>query len=97
MEGGDQLLASNKDIGQAFRREIRKTKAQLVLKMARDIKSDKKGFLQVCWQQKSTYSIGFPAAQWGREPTDKDIEKAGVISASLFRGKVCFPTSLSPH
>lgn len=41
--------------------------------------------------------LGFPAAQWGREPTDEDIEKAEVISASLFRGKVCFPMSLSPH
>lgn len=76
----------NIDIGQAFRREARKTKAQLVLKMARDMKRSKKGFFQVWWQQKNTFSFGFPAAQQGRECTDRDTEKAEMICASCIRG-----------
>lgn len=87
----------NIDIGQAFRRETRKTKAQPVLKMARDIKRSKKGFLKVCWQRKNTFSFGFPAVQQGRECTDRDTEKAEVICASFIRGKIGFSISLSPH
>ncbi|CAM4640609.1 unnamed protein product [Lepidochelys kempii] len=85
-----------KNIAQACSSEIRKTKSHLELQLARDIKSNKKGFFRyVSSKNKVKESVG-PLLNEGGNLVTEDVEKANVLNAffvSVFTNKVSSQTT----
>ncbi|CAM5140018.1 unnamed protein product [Natator depressus] len=85
-----------KNIAQACRSEIRKAKSHLELQLARDVKSNKKGFFRhVSNKKKVKESVG-PLLNEGGNLVTEDVEKANVLNAffaSVFMNKVSSQTT----
>uniref|UniRef100_A0A8C3H5H4 Reverse transcriptase domain-containing protein n=1 Tax=Chrysemys picta bellii TaxID=8478 RepID=A0A8C3H5H4_CHRPI len=85
-----------KNIAQACRSEIRKAKSHLELQLARDVKSNKKGFYRyVSSKKKVKESVG-PLLNEGGNLVTEDVEKANVLNdffASVFTKKVSSQTA----
>ncbi|CAM5119753.1 unnamed protein product [Natator depressus] len=83
-------------IAQACRSEIRKAKSHLELQLARDVKSNKKGFFKyVSSKKKVKESVG-PLLNGVGNLVTEDVEKANVLNAffaSVFTNKVSFQTT----
>ncbi|CAM4512741.1 unnamed protein product, partial [Caretta caretta] len=85
-----------KNIAQACRSEIRKAKSHLELQLARDVKSNKKGFYR-CFSDKKVIreSVG-PLLNGRGKLVTEDAEKANVLNAffaSVFTNKVSSQTT----
>ncbi|CAM4713200.1 unnamed protein product [Lepidochelys kempii] len=80
-----------KNIAQACRSEIRKAKSHLELKLARDVKSNKKGFFRYVNNKKKVKESVGPLLNEGGNLVTEDVEKANVLNAffaSVFTNKV---------
>ncbi|CAM4571676.1 unnamed protein product [Caretta caretta] len=80
-----------KNIAQACRSEIRKGKSHLELQLARDIKSNKKGFFRYVGNKKKVKESVGPLLNEGGNIVTEDVEKANVLNAffaSVFTNKV---------
>ncbi|CAM4334724.1 unnamed protein product [Caretta caretta] len=84
-----------KNIAWACRSEIRKAKSHLELQLARDVKSNKKGFFRyVSNKKKVKESVGPSPNEGGNLVTD-DVEKANLLNAfftSAFMNNISFQT-----
>lgn len=65
------------------RDSVRNAKAHLELNLARDLKSNKKGFLRVYQQHREDQGKHGPHAKWGRGPDDKWYGKEQVILETI--------------
>ncbi|CAM5115729.1 unnamed protein product [Eretmochelys imbricata] len=85
-----------KNIARGCRNEIRKAKSHLELQLARDVKSNKKGFFRyVSVKKKVKESVG-PLLNEGGKLVTEDVEKASVLNAffaSVFTNKVSSQTT----
>ncbi|CAM5155924.1 unnamed protein product [Natator depressus] len=80
----------------ACRSEIRKAKSHLVLQLARDIKSNKKGFFRYVSNKKKVKESVGPLLNEGGNLVTEDVEKANVLNAffaSVFTNKVSSQTT----
>ncbi|CAM4591389.1 unnamed protein product [Caretta caretta] len=80
-----------KNIAQACRSEIRKAKSHLELQLARDVKSNKKGFFRYVSNKKKVKESVGPLLNEGGNLVTEDVEKANVLNAffaSVFMNKV---------
>ncbi|CAM5174769.1 unnamed protein product [Natator depressus] len=88
---GQMTREEYKNIVQAYRSEIRMAKSHLELQLARDVKSNKKGFFRhVSNKKKVKESVG-PLLNEGGNLVTEDVEKANVLNAffaSVFTNKV---------
>ncbi|CAM4377561.1 unnamed protein product [Caretta caretta] len=84
------------NIARACRNGIRKAKSHLELQLARDVKSNKKGFFRyVVNKKKAKESVG-PLLNEGGNLVTEDVEKANVFNAffaSVFTNKVSSQTT----
>lgn len=74
---------------QICRDRIRKAKVQMELNLARDVKSNKKGFYRYIDRRRQAQESVFPLINEMRELASSDMEKAEVLSkcfASAFTG-----------
>lgn len=74
---------------QMCRERIRKAKVQMELNLARDVKSNKKGFYRYIDRRRQAKESIFPLINKTRELASSDMEKAEVLSkcfASAFTG-----------
>ncbi|CAM5073417.1 unnamed protein product [Natator depressus] len=89
-----------KNIARACRNEIRRAKSHLELQLARDVKSNKKGFFRyVGNKKKAKESVGSLLNEGGNLVTE-DVEKANVLNAffaSVFTNKVSSQTAALSH
>ncbi|CAM4675942.1 unnamed protein product [Lepidochelys kempii] len=85
-----------KNVARACRNEIRRAKSHLELQLARDVKSNKKGFFRyVGNKKKGKESVG-PLRNEGGNLVTEDVEKANVLNAffaSVFTNKVSSQTA----
>ncbi|CAM4497687.1 unnamed protein product [Lepidochelys kempii] len=78
---GQMTREEYKNIARACRSEIRKAKSHLELQLARDVKSNKKGFFRyVSNKKKIKESLG-PLLNEGGNLVTEDVEKANVLNA----------------
>ncbi|CAM4544601.1 unnamed protein product [Caretta caretta] len=80
-----------KNIARACRSEIRKAKSHLELQLARDVKSNKKGFFRYVSNKKKVKESVGPLLNDGGNLVTEDVEKANVFNAffaSVFTNKV---------
>ncbi|CAM5108800.1 unnamed protein product [Eretmochelys imbricata] len=93
---GQMTRKEYKNIAQACRSEIRKAKSHLELQLARDVKSNKKGFFRyVSNKKKVRESVGLLLNE-GVNLVTEDVEKANVLNAffaSVFTNKVSSQTT----
>ncbi|CAM5163476.1 unnamed protein product [Eretmochelys imbricata] len=93
---GQMTREEYKNIARACRSEIRKAKSHLELQLARDVKSNKKGFFRyVSNKKKAKESVG-PLLNEGGNLVTEDVEKANVLNAffaSVFTNKVSSQTT----
>ncbi|CAM5085571.1 unnamed protein product [Natator depressus] len=85
-----------KNIAQACRNEIRKAKSHLELQLARDVKSNKKGFFRYVSKKKKVKESVGPLLNEGGNLVTEDVEKANVLNAffaSVFTNKVSSQTT----
>ncbi|CAM5177833.1 unnamed protein product [Eretmochelys imbricata] len=85
-----------KNIAQACRSEIRKAKSHLELQLARDVKSNKKGFFRYVSNKKKVKESVGPLLNEGGNLVTEDVEKAKVLNAffaSVFTNKVSSQTA----
>ncbi|CAM5107726.1 unnamed protein product [Natator depressus] len=79
-----------KNIAQACRNEIRRAKSHLELQLARDVKSNKKGFFRYVGNKKKAKESVGPLLNEGGNLVTEDAEKANVLNAffaSVFTNK----------
>ncbi|CAM5172867.1 unnamed protein product [Eretmochelys imbricata] len=85
-----------KNIARTCRNDIRRAKSHLELQLARDVKSNKKGFFRyVSNKKKAKESVG-PLVNEGGNRVTEDVEKADVLNAffaSVFTNKVSSQTA----
>ncbi|CAM4670315.1 unnamed protein product [Caretta caretta] len=92
---GQMTRDEYKNIARACRSEIRKAKSHLELQLARDVKSNKKGFFRYVNKKKVKESVG-PLLNEGSNLVTEDVEKANVLNAcfaSVFTNKVSSQTT----
>ncbi|CAM4356191.1 unnamed protein product [Caretta caretta] len=93
---GQMTREEYKNIALACRSEIMKAKSHLELQLARDVKSNKKGFFRyVSSKKKVKESVG-PLLNEGGNLVTEDVEKANVLNAffaSVFTNKVSSQTT----
>ncbi|KAG6923734.1 hypothetical protein G0U57_019529, partial [Chelydra serpentina] len=80
-----------KNIVQACRSEIRRAKSHLELQLARDVRSNKKGFFRYVSKKKKVKESVGPLLNEGGNLVREDVEKASVLNAffaSVFTDKV---------
>ncbi|CAM5088769.1 unnamed protein product [Natator depressus] len=80
-----------KNIARACRSEIRKAKPHLELQLARDVKSNKKGFFRYVGNKKKVKESVGPLLNEGGSLVTEDVEKANILNtffASVFTNKV---------
>ncbi|CAM5088467.1 unnamed protein product [Eretmochelys imbricata] len=80
------------DIARACRNGIRKAKSHLELQLARDVKSNKKGFFKYVGNKKKAKESVCPLLNEGGNLVTEDVEKANVLNAffaSVCTNKVC--------
>ncbi|CAM4712323.1 unnamed protein product [Caretta caretta] len=85
-----------KNIARACRSEIRKAKSHLELQLARDVKSNKKGFYRYVSNKKKVRESVGPLLDGGGNLVTEDVEKANVLNAffaSVFTNKVSSQTA----
>ncbi|CAM5153819.1 unnamed protein product [Natator depressus] len=85
-----------KNIARACRSEIRKAKSHLELQLARDVKSNKKGFFTYVSNKKKVKERVGPLLNEGGNLVTEDVEKANVLNAffaSVFMNKVSSQTT----
>ncbi|CAM5077277.1 unnamed protein product [Natator depressus] len=79
-----------KNIARACRNEIRRAKWHLELQLARDVKSNKKGFFRYVGNKKKAKESVGPLLNEGGNLVTEDVEKANVLNAffaSVFTNK----------
>ncbi|CAM5118909.1 unnamed protein product, partial [Natator depressus] len=79
-----------KNIARACRNEIRRAKSHLELQLARDVKSNKKGFFRYVGNKKKARESVGPLLNEGGNLVTEDVEKANVLTAifaSVFTNK----------
>ncbi|CAM5143904.1 unnamed protein product [Eretmochelys imbricata] len=84
------------NIAWACRREIRKAKSHLELQLARDVKSNKKGFFRYVSNKKKVKESVGPLLNEGGNLVTEDVEKANVLNAffaSVFTNKASSQTT----
>ncbi|CAM4715659.1 unnamed protein product, partial [Lepidochelys kempii] len=87
--------AGNQEIARAWS-EIRKAKSHLELQLARDVKSNKKGFFRYVSNKKKVKESVGPLLNEGSNLVTEDVEKANVLNAffaSVFTNKVSSQTT----
>ncbi|CAM2109003.1 unnamed protein product [Caretta caretta] len=85
-----------KNIARACRNEIRRAKSHLELQLARDVKSNKKGFFRYVGKKKKAKESMGPLMNEGGNLVTEDVEKANVLNAffaSVFTNKVSSQTA----
>ncbi|CAM4639936.1 unnamed protein product [Lepidochelys kempii] len=85
-----------KDNAQPSRSEIRKAKSQMELQLARDVKSNKKGFFRYVSNKKKVKESVGPLLNEGGNLVTEDVEKANELNAffaSVFTNKVSSQTA----
>ncbi|CAM5167636.1 unnamed protein product [Natator depressus] len=85
-----------KNIARACRSEIRKARSHLELQLARDVKSNKKGFFRYVSNKKKVKESVGPLLNEGGNLVTEDVEKANVLNAffaSVFTNKVSSQTA----
>ncbi|CAM5122712.1 unnamed protein product [Eretmochelys imbricata] len=85
-----------KNIARACRNEIRRAKSHLELQLARDVKSNKKGFFRYVGNKKKAQESVGPLLNEGGNLVTEDVEKAKVLNAffaSVFTNKVSSQTA----
>ena len=82
------MQGRKKDMAQEGREGIRKTKAQLELNLARDVKNNKKGFFRYTGQQrKMKETVPPPLSKTGELAITNMAEALNNVCASIFTGK----------
>ncbi|CAM4659528.1 unnamed protein product [Caretta caretta] len=84
------------NIARACRNGIRKAKSHLELQLARDVKSNKKGFFRYVGNKKKAKESVGPLLNEGGNLVTEDVEKANVLNAffaSVFTNKVSSQTT----
>ncbi|CAM4662359.1 unnamed protein product [Lepidochelys kempii] len=85
-----------KNIARACRNDIRRAKSHLELQLARDVKSNKKGFFRYGGNKKKAKECVGPLLNEGGNLVTEDVEKANVLNAffaSVFTNKVSSQTA----
>ncbi|CAM4565036.1 unnamed protein product [Caretta caretta] len=85
-----------KNIARACRNVIRRAKLHLELQLARDVKSNKKGFFRYVGNKKKAKESVGPLLNEGGNLVTEDVEKANVLNAffaSVFTNKVSSQTA----
>ncbi|CAM4533257.1 unnamed protein product [Lepidochelys olivacea] len=93
---GQMTREKYKNIAQACRNEIRRAKSHLELQLARDVKSNKKGFFRYVNNKKKVKETVGPLLNEGGNLVTEDVEKANVLNAffaSVFTNKVSSRTT----
>ncbi|CAM5095950.1 unnamed protein product [Natator depressus] len=93
---GQMTRDEYKNIAWACRSEIRKAKSHLELQLARDVKSNKKGFFRYVSNKKKVKESVGPLLNEGGKLVTEDVEKANVLNAffaSVFTNKVSSQTA----
>ncbi|CAM5091337.1 unnamed protein product, partial [Natator depressus] len=93
---GQMTREEYKNIARGCRSEIRKAKSYLELQLARDIKSNKKGFFRYVSNKKKVKESVGPLLNEGGNLVTEDVEKANVLSAffaPVFTNKVSSQTT----
>ncbi|CAM4592199.1 unnamed protein product, partial [Lepidochelys kempii] len=93
---GQMTREEYKNIARACRSEIRKAKSHLELQLARDVKSNKKGFFRYVSNKKKVKESVGPLLNEGGNLVTEDVEKANVLNAffaSVFTNKVSSQTT----
>ncbi|CAM4534308.1 unnamed protein product [Caretta caretta] len=93
---GQMTRDEYKNIARARRSEIRKAKSNLELQLARDVKSNKKGFFRYVGNKKKVKESVGPLLNEGGNLVTEDVEKAKVLNAffaSVFTNKVSSQTT----
>ncbi|CAM4580797.1 unnamed protein product [Caretta caretta] len=93
---GQMTRDEYKNIAWACRSEIRKAKSHLELQLARDVKSNKKGFFRYVSNKKKVKESVGPLLNEGGNLMTEDVEKANVLNAffaSVFTNKVSSQTA----
>ncbi|CAM4696941.1 unnamed protein product [Caretta caretta] len=87
---GHMTREEYKNIARACRNEIRKAKSYLELQLARDVKSNKKGFFRYVGNKKKAKESVGPLLNEGGNLVTEDVEKDNVLNAffaSIFTNK----------
>ncbi|CAM5122730.1 unnamed protein product [Eretmochelys imbricata] len=85
-----------KNIARACRNDIRRAKSHLELQLARDVKSNKKGFFRYVGNKKKAKENVGPLLNEGGNLVTEDVEKANELNAffaSVFTNKVSSQTA----
>ncbi|CAM5078437.1 unnamed protein product [Natator depressus] len=93
---GQMTREEYKNFAQACRSEIREAKSHLELQLARDVKSNKKGFFRYVSNKKKVKESVGPLLNEGGNLVTEDVEKANVLNAffaSVFTNKVSSQTA----
>ncbi|CAM4677035.1 unnamed protein product [Caretta caretta] len=93
---GHMTRKEYKNIARACRNEIRRAKLHLELQLARDVKSNKKGFFRYVGNKKKAKESVGPLMNEGGNLVTEDVEKANVLNAfftSVFTNKVSSQTA----
>ncbi|CAM4580634.1 unnamed protein product [Caretta caretta] len=93
---GQMTRDEYKNIAHACRSEIRKAKSHLELQLARDVKSNKKGFFRYVSNKKKVKESVDPLLNEGGNLVTEDVEKANVLNAffaSVLTNKVSSQTT----
>ncbi|CAM4681894.1 unnamed protein product [Lepidochelys kempii] len=93
---GQMTREEYKNIAWGSRSEISKAKSHLELQLARDVKSNKKGFFRYVSNKKEVKESVGPLLNEGGNLVTEDVEKANVLNAffaSVFTNKVSFQTA----
>ncbi|CAM5091720.1 unnamed protein product [Eretmochelys imbricata] len=93
---GQMTREEYKDLARACRGEIRKAKSHLELQLAKDVKSNKKGFFRYFSKKKKVKESVGPLLNEGGNLVTEDVEKANVLNAffaSVFTNKVSSQTA----
>ncbi|CAM5131267.1 unnamed protein product [Natator depressus] len=93
---GQMTREEYKNIARACRSDIRKAKSHLELQLARDVKSNKKGFFRYVSNKKKVKESVGPFLDEGGNLVTEDVEKANVLNAffaSVFTNKVSSQTT----
>ncbi|CAM5130495.1 unnamed protein product, partial [Natator depressus] len=93
---GQMTREDYKSIARACRSEIRKAKSHLELQLARDVKSNKKGFFRYVSNKKKVKESVGPLLNEGGNLVSEDVEKVNVLNAffaSVFTNKVSSQTT----
>ncbi|CAM5165610.1 unnamed protein product, partial [Eretmochelys imbricata] len=93
---GQMTREEYKNIARGCRSEIGKAKSHLELQLARDVKSNKKGFFRYVSNKKKVKESVGPLLNEGGNLVTEDVEKANVLNAffaSVFMNKVSSQTT----